>query len=86
MFPSDPVNVRKTRKLQRVVSTLRRQEVRRHEESFNSFTEFPVNHPRQLGLHDHLQGVSEKSILDLEQEKQAAGSSENAFREIARIM
>ena len=33
-----PVNVRKTRKLQRVVLMLRRQEVRRHDESFNCFT------------------------------------------------
>ena len=27
---------------------------------------FPVNHSKQLGLHNHQQDVSEESILDLE--------------------
>lgn len=32
---------------------------------------FPVNHSKQLGLQNHHQDISEESILDLEQEKQA---------------
>lgn len=47
---------------------------------------FLANDSKQLGLHYHHQDVSEDSILDLEQEKQAARSSKNAFREIVKIM
>lgn len=47
---------------------------------------FPVNLSKQLGLHSYQQDVSEESILDLEQEQQAAWAFQNTFREIARIM
>lgn len=47
---------------------------------------FPANHSKQLSLHNHHQDILEDSILVLEQEKQAAQSSKNAFREIVKIM
>lgn len=47
---------------------------------------FPVNHAKQLGLHNHHQDVSEESVLYLEQEKQATQSSKNVCKEIARII
>lgn len=74
MFPLDRGNVRKTRKSQRVILTLTRQDVRRHEEGFFVCLQiFPVNHPKQLGLYNHHQDVSEDSILDLEQGERLHG-------------